>query len=274
MTEEIMDTYECPLLYTDKIFGRKWAIKVLCELDRNGVMRYGELKRSLDGITNMALTQLLKNLIDYGVVNRVQYNEIPPKVEYSLTEPGKRVLPCLYSIAAWGSQQMEKENIECTCSQQCFKDYYDYLPVELLDEIKHSSEQNDEEYQELYDRLSARDISAEEKLKGFILGVMRILTSKGSENVRHQLTFSLRNDTPDLCSKDRVFYKRMSDLVREARDRKQLKTDINVDQIVPLLSKIITGCIVDWQVTNCAYDLIKENEFYIQWLCDQFFKNK
>lgn len=257
------------MLYANKILGRKWAIKTICELDRNGVMRYGELKRALEGITNMALTQILKSMIEYDVVNRVQYNEMPPRVEYSLTESGKRILPCLYSIAAWGNQQMEKEKILCTCEYKCFADYYDYLPVEELDDIKHSTETNDVLYQQLYEQISTEDITVKEKIKRYILGTMEILISKGSDNVRYQLTFSFRNDTPSLYREDRVFYQRARDLLCEARDTGKLKNGVEVDKMIDNISKIITGCIGDWQLANCTYDPIEENEDFIQWMCDQ-----
>ena len=72
-------------------------------------MRYNELKRSVRGITNMMLTKCLRELEDYGLVIRRQYNEVPPRVEYSLTERGKKLLPALAELYAWGREQLDFE---------------------------------------------------------------------------------------------------------------------------------------------------------------------
>jgi len=67
-----------------------------------------ELKRKIDGITNMMLSQVLKEMEGYGLVSRKQYMEIPPRVEYSLTQEGKDLIPALISLAKWG--KMMKNN--------------------------------------------------------------------------------------------------------------------------------------------------------------------
>lgn len=269
MEDDSVQTIECPVLYALKIIGRKWALKTLCELNKNKVMRYGELKRALNGVTNMALTQLLKDLIEHGIVNRVQYNEIPPKVEYSLTDAGKKILPSLYSIAHWGSQQMKKENIVCSCGNECYSEYFEYVPIEILEDIKTASKTNDVLYQELYEELVEKEISTREKLKHFILGTIEILTQKGGEYARWELTFSFRNDTPNLFREDRVFYQRMCDLIVEAKEKGLLKNTLEIEQIISILSRAITGSIGDWEIASCSYDLIEKNAFFIEWLCEQ-----
>jgi DNA-binding HxlR family transcriptional regulator len=67
-------------------------------------LRYNELKRNIEGITNMVLTQSLKELESDGIVNRKQYMEIPPRVEYSLTDSGKELIPALKALANWGKK--------------------------------------------------------------------------------------------------------------------------------------------------------------------------
>ena len=94
----------CPLTYTLNLIGGKWRLPIIWALHKNDTMRYNELKRNIGGITNMMLTQSLKELEVDGIINRKQYMEIPPKVEYSLTENGEDLIPALKALAAWGSK--------------------------------------------------------------------------------------------------------------------------------------------------------------------------
>ena len=94
----------CPLTYTLNLIGGKWRLPIIWALNKNKTMRYNELKRSIDGITNMMLTQSLKELEAYGIVIRKQYMEIPPRVEYSLTRNGENLIPALKALAEWGKK--------------------------------------------------------------------------------------------------------------------------------------------------------------------------
>lgn len=96
---------DCPLTYALDIIGGKWRLPIIWALSKNGTMRYNELARDIKGITSMMLTKSLRNLEDAGVINRKQYMEIPPKVEYSLSESGEKLLPALKALATWGKEQ-------------------------------------------------------------------------------------------------------------------------------------------------------------------------
>ncbi len=100
----------CPLTYALNLIGGKWRLPIIWALSRNKTMRYNELKRSIDGITNMMLTQSLKELEAYGIVNREQFAEIPPRVEYSLTQNGKNLIPALKALADWGKEMQSTDN--------------------------------------------------------------------------------------------------------------------------------------------------------------------
>ncbi|WP_289137810.1 helix-turn-helix domain-containing protein [uncultured Brevibacillus sp.] len=101
---------DCPLTFALSIIGGKWRLPIIWALWKNETLRYNELKRNIDGITNMMLSQALKEMEDYGLIARKQYMEIPPRVEYSLTEAGKDLVPSLQSLAKWGKQrQMQKQ---------------------------------------------------------------------------------------------------------------------------------------------------------------------
>lgn len=97
----------CPVVYTMSVIGKKWRIPILWHLADEGTLRYNEIKRGVVGITNIMLTQSLRELEEYGLVERIQYSEIPPRVEYQLSERGKTLIPILNSFHEWGTKQMD-----------------------------------------------------------------------------------------------------------------------------------------------------------------------
>lgn len=99
----------CPLEYGLDIFGGKWKSRIICVLSTKDIIRYNEIRKELGNITDAVLAAMLKELIANQLISRTQYNEIPPKVEYSLTEKGKSVLPILQSICIWSRQQTKDE---------------------------------------------------------------------------------------------------------------------------------------------------------------------
>lgn len=92
----------CPLEYALDVFAGKWKSRIICALAINSTMRYSRLRKELCNITDTMLANSLKELQDDGMVLRMQYNEIPPRVEYSLTEKGISVVPLLFQINEWG----------------------------------------------------------------------------------------------------------------------------------------------------------------------------
>ena len=100
----------CPVSYALKLIGGKWQLPIIWALSKNRTLRYNELKRNVAGITNMMLTHSLKDLETNGLINRVQYMEIPPRVEYSLTDAAMSLLPALDALARWGAEQMKKHD--------------------------------------------------------------------------------------------------------------------------------------------------------------------
>ncbi|MGO1044350.1 winged helix-turn-helix transcriptional regulator [Clostridioides difficile] len=106
----------CPIRYALDIVGGKWKLPIICMLAVDNPIRYSSIKRKLDGITNTMLAQSLKDLESDGIVHRKQYNEIPPKVEYTLTDKGKSIVPILQQFANWGAINMQEKN---TCGLNC-----------------------------------------------------------------------------------------------------------------------------------------------------------
>ena len=91
----------CPIEHGLDAFGGKWKARIICVLSTDDTMRYKQLKKELNNITDTVLASMLKDLIADGLIARTQYNEIPPRVEYALTDKGRSVLPILQSICAW-----------------------------------------------------------------------------------------------------------------------------------------------------------------------------
>lgn len=106
--------YYCTVELTLNIIGGKWKPIILYHLISGEILRFGELKKSMPNITQKMLTQQLRELEHDGLVLRRVYAEVPPKVEYSLTEFGLTILPVLQSLSQWGNKYENKhyENLE------------------------------------------------------------------------------------------------------------------------------------------------------------------
>ena len=112
----------CPLEYGLDIFGGKWKSRIICVVAAKGVMRYSAIRKELTNITDAVLASMLKELIEDGILEREQFNTIPPRVEYSLTEKGESVLPILQGICKWSkkhsNRKITKKLTPCiTCGQ-------------------------------------------------------------------------------------------------------------------------------------------------------------
>lgn len=101
-TPKLEKDLRCPLEYSLDVFGGKWKSRIICTLALNTRMRYSELRNELGNITDTMLANSLKELQADGMVLRAQFNEIPPRVEYTLTEKGLSVIPLLFEINEWG----------------------------------------------------------------------------------------------------------------------------------------------------------------------------
>ena len=99
--KKLEEDIRCPLEYGLEVFGGKWNSRIICVLADLGTLRYSALRRELGNITDAVLATTLKELIANGIVERRSYNEIPPRVEYCLSERGRSVVPILQSICRW-----------------------------------------------------------------------------------------------------------------------------------------------------------------------------
>lgn len=99
---------KCPLSFAMSIVGGKWKMQIICTLNNQGKMRYNELKRKMDGISNTVLAGSLKELEEAGLVKRTEYLQVPVRVEYSSTEKADRLMPVLEAFSEWGEYMMSE----------------------------------------------------------------------------------------------------------------------------------------------------------------------
>ncbi|MCL6604998.1 MAG: helix-turn-helix transcriptional regulator [Paenibacillus sp.] len=96
----------CPVEFTVNIIGGKWKILILYHLINNDMIRFNQLQKKLSSVTHRTLTRQLRELEEDGMVNRVTFAEVPPRVEYSLSDKGKSLTPILLQMRDWGLQHM------------------------------------------------------------------------------------------------------------------------------------------------------------------------
>jgi DNA-binding HxlR family transcriptional regulator len=109
-------TYHCPVEAALDVIGGKWKPLILWHLGDN-VLRFGELQRSLPGVNAKMLTKQLRELEKDGVIRRTLYPEVPPRVEYTITDFGRTLIPILQALCTWGATYLENGNgpvPECT----------------------------------------------------------------------------------------------------------------------------------------------------------------
>ena len=92
----------CPYVTAQRVLRGKWSIVILHHLE-DGPVRFNELQRDLDGISQKVLTDSLRQMIDDGLAYRRDYQTMPPRVEYGLTELGKEMLPIIDALADFGT---------------------------------------------------------------------------------------------------------------------------------------------------------------------------
>ena len=100
----------CPLEYGLEIFGGKWKSRIICVLAEMKTLRYSELRKEMFNITDAVLASTLKELIRDKIVERKSFDEIPPHVEYSLSEKGLSVVPILQNICKWSGIFYNEDN--------------------------------------------------------------------------------------------------------------------------------------------------------------------
>ena len=110
----IMSNNSCPVAATLNLIGGKYKALILWHL-ADDTLRFSELRKRISGATAKMLTQQLRELEQDSLIHREVYPVIPPKVEYSLTQLGKSLMPILVEMRDWGAQYLRSKDIESTC---------------------------------------------------------------------------------------------------------------------------------------------------------------
>jgi DNA-binding HxlR family transcriptional regulator len=108
---------ECPVMATIAMISDKWKVLIICKLIK-GTLRFNELRRELQGVTQRVLTHQLRELEADGLVNRTVFAEVPPRVEYSLTPLGRTLIPVLENLELWARDHSE-ELLQTRGAQKC-----------------------------------------------------------------------------------------------------------------------------------------------------------
>lgn len=107
-------TDHCPVAATLELIGGKYKALILWHLSE-GKLRFSELKKQIKGATPKMLTQQLRELEASNLIHREVFPVIPPKVEYSLTETGRSLMPILVAMRDWGAEYLRGKNLETRC---------------------------------------------------------------------------------------------------------------------------------------------------------------
>lgn len=97
---DVKNIESCPVTNVQKIVSGKWTMVIVYYLSQSK-LRFGEIHKKIPNITQATLSKQLQTLEEYGLINRKVYNQIPPKVEYSLTDIGEKFVPVLESLEKW-----------------------------------------------------------------------------------------------------------------------------------------------------------------------------
>jgi DNA-binding HxlR family transcriptional regulator len=104
--QNFLPASDCPVRNILARLGDKWSFLVLITLDVNGTMRFGDIHKSIGDISHRMLTVTLRSLENDGLISRKIYPEMPPRVEYCLTESGKKLMPHIHNMVEWALEHM------------------------------------------------------------------------------------------------------------------------------------------------------------------------
>lgn len=111
ISKSLDDLVNCPVTATMQVIGGKWKLLILHLID-NDIRRFGKMSMMLKDISKQMLTTQLRELEQDGIIERVIFPEIPPRVEYSISEKGKKLLPIVQMMKVWGDEHVLNKTLQ------------------------------------------------------------------------------------------------------------------------------------------------------------------
>lgn len=255
----------CPVAFALNILNRKWLVPIICELNRNSVMRFSELSRSIKGITNMMLAQTLKELQSLGIISRTQYNEMPLRVEYSLTDMGREMYPSILSLSKWSIQLMDDPGSNSVCHYNDCVAQVEHIIHINQDNIQNACLEWDLAYENVYqDLITSTETASLDPIEKIILLINQTFkqTTKGGYEFSRLVTIyyiSGEEKSNELLSEERTLYKIFNSLLDEAREQGILTNKLTNDEIIQSSYSFIHGINSYWELEHGSYDIVEKN---------------
>lgn len=264
-TSNTCDYDNCPVIFSLNLLSKKWLVPIVCALNYNGVMRFGELSRALSGITDMMLTQCLKELQRFGIVNRVQYNEMPLRVEYSLTEMGQDMVPSILSLSRWSPQILDKPVEILSCPHIACAAKVEHTVQMRQQDIANVRHNWDAAYEDIYRQLTENEACARlspfEKLVRIAEHVLSESTKVGEEMSRLATIYYIigTEKSGELLSEGRIVFRIFKQYLDEARQQDLLTDEMSNAEIIHATLSFLHGLNAYWELERGSYDIVEHN---------------
>ena len=264
----------CPIMFALETLGKKWFIPIICELNRHDTVRYNALAKMIPGINGVMLAQSLKELCTLGFANRVQYNEVPLRVEYSLTDIGKSIIPSLLKLTNWSIDMMLESGLDVTCHDSTCLAMVEHNLVINQSHIDAYREKWDAEYDRLAKNPELQGLDPIDKLCAWFLDSLQLSQEYGEELSRMATLYYIVGEekSHELLSEERVTVKAINELLDEARQMDILRDDLSNDEIVHAYLSFRHGLNSYWELERCAYNIVDKNWAVISWFCNSLRK--
>lgn len=265
MQQNNCDYDNCPVIFSLNLLSKKWLVPIICALNHNAVMRFGELSRALGGITDMMLTQCLKELQRFGIVSRVQYNEMPLRVEYSLTQMGQEMIPSILSLSKWSPQILDQPADILSCPHIACAAKVEHTVQLREQEIRDIRRNWDEAYEDIYNRLTQDSAYAQmsplDKLVVVAEYVLGESTKVGEEMSRLATIYYIigTEKSGDLLSEGRIVFRIFNRYLDEARSQGILTDEMSNGEIIHATLSFLHGINAYWELERGSYDIVEKN---------------
>lgn len=267
------DANTCPIVHVLRIISGKWVIPIICTLNANKVMRYGALRDSIVGITNMMLTQSLKDLEAVGLIDRKQFNEIPPHTEYSLTDSGVKLMHSLHEMGCWSIDFCDNE--EFSCANKCCSAHVAWQFKDKRAVLTAFFETLDNKYFAAYEQISAdpkyKEGNFKYKFMEVLLSIIKILSAEDEvlSRVVSIHSFSDPEAAHFFNDRNRKYFQMINELIREGREQRVLREDLDDDTIIRWIAVIVHGIISEWDLCRGEYDITKRDRDLLEAVIDR-----